>query len=107
MLHREGKTKIRKTPQSYNSTLKMGSCELKRSPIKRVSAKQAAKNRELNKLEAPMDLRCEICNEMPDWRGLSRHHIKKRSQGGDNNKENILWLCGKCHSKQHGIEEIG
>lgn len=57
----------------------------------------------LNKLQPPSDGLCQICHQPPDFRGLSRHHIKKRSQGGNESKENIMWLCGKCHDKEHHI----
>jgi len=49
---------------------------------------------------------CEICHELPDFRGLMKHEKLHRSQGGDpTDKDNCLMLCGKCHSKQHGIHE--
>jgi len=49
---------------------------------------------------------CEKCHEWPDWRGLSKHEIRHRSQGGDPlDPGNCLLLCGKCHSGAHGIRE--
>lgn len=34
------------------------------------------------------------------------HHIKHRSQGGDDRWDNLIWVCGKCHSELHGIKEV-
>lgn len=49
---------------------------------------------------------CEECGKPPDWRGLAPHHIKFRSQGGKDTYNNLKMLCGKCHSKAHGIKEV-
>ena|GEM_PF-5576338 len=40
---------------------------------------------------------CEDCNQ---WRQLDPDHIKKRSQGGSNDKSNIAWVCRECHNKR-------
>lgn len=48
---------------------------------------------------------CEACKSPGDWRGLSMHHVKKRSQGGKHTVENLRLLCGICHSLKHGIKE--
>ena len=40
--------------------------------------------------------RCEDCRE---WRQLDPDHWKKRSQGGEHTKENIIWRCRRCHDK--------
>ena len=39
--------------------------------------------------------RCEACGE----RGWEAHHVKKRSQGGNDRLENLVWLCHRCHSR--------
>ena len=49
--------------------------------------------------------KCEQCGSRGDFRGLSGHHIKHRSQGGEDTPENLQILCGKCHSLEHGILE--
>jgi 5-methylcytosine-specific restriction endonuclease McrA len=49
---------------------------------------------------------CELCHKPPDWRGLSPHENKHRSQGGKLSLENSKMLCGKCHSAEHGIKEV-
>lgn len=80
---------------------------LKRTPIHKVSKKQAKRNRELAKIEPPEDGKCQDCHKQPDFRGLAKHHVLFRSRGGKDNTENLVWLCGKCHAKRHGIIEIG
>lgn len=49
---------------------------------------------------------CEKCGEKPDWRGLSFHERKFRSQGGEVSIQNTVAVCGKCHSENHGIKEV-
>ncbi len=48
---------------------------------------------------------CEECHRKPDWRGLSPHEEPFRSQGGKVSMLQSVVLCGKCHSKKHGIRE--
>lgn len=79
---------------------------MKRTRIKPVSKKQAKRNHELAKIEPPSDGRCEECHRLPDFRGLAKHHKLFRSHGGKDNEQNLIWLCGKCHSKAHGINEV-
>ena len=80
---------------------------LKRSRIKPISKKQAKKNRELNRVTQGITTEvCQRCLLPSDFRGLSVHHKKKRSQGGSNQLSNLVVLCGKCHSKEHGVNEI-
>lgn len=51
--------------------------------------------------------KCEKCHKLPDFRGLSKHEIKSRAQGGDpTDPDNCLLLCGRYHSKEHGIKEV-
>ena len=79
--------------------------------MRRVSARMAKQRRE--ERELAVDLvrksggRCNSCGELPDWRGLSKHEKVKRSQGGDPlDPQNCEMLCGRCHSKEHGIKEV-
>ncbi len=49
---------------------------------------------------------CELCGKLPDWRGLVDHHKDfHQSQGGRKHSPTIR-ICGKCHSKEHGIIEV-
>jgi len=79
--------------------------------MRQVSSKRAVVLREERKLAQKLLQRChgfcEECHKLPDFRGLRKHEIKMRSQGGDpTDPENCLMVCGRCHSKFHGIEEI-
>jgi len=76
-----------------------------RKPIKQVSVKQAKRNKKLAEIPPPSDGRCEECGGLPDWRGLAKDHDVLRSGGGKDNIENIIWKCGVCHSRKHGIIE--
>ena len=80
---------------------------MKRSPLKRQSIKQAQKERLWNKIkknrqEEVGDV-CELCGK----RGtLEAHHIKPRSKGREDTKENCQILCIECHSKITNKEEV-
>ena len=40
---------------------------------------------------------CELCGSIAP---LEVHHIKQVALGGGNERNNILFLCSKCHKKQ-------
>ena len=86
--------------------LKRKPCKWVRQPISKIGKKQIKRNKELSKIPPPTDGLCVNCRKPPDFRGLGKHHIKFRSHSGTDNKSNIAWLCGKCHSKKHGINEV-
>ena len=48
-------------------------------------------------------IKCELCGSKPESRNQIRHH--KNGNTLDNRKENIQFLCRKCHPKihNHGI----
>jgi 5-methylcytosine-specific restriction endonuclease McrA len=87
--------------------LKRGIKQLKRTPIRRISEKQVEINKILHSLDSayPGDSKCQKCHNLPDFRGLVKHHKVFRSRGGEHTKENIIWCCCKCHNKFHGIIE--
>jgi len=72
--------------------------------MNKISVKQKARNRELAKIKPPEDGLCQNCGHRPDFRGLAKHHKIFRSHGGKEG-DNIIWLCSKCHSAEHGIIE--
>lgn len=87
--------------------------KLKRTPIKKkpykikqVSSKQSKRIRNLSKLEPPENGLCQLCGKLPDFRGLQKHHIVFRSHQGQDDYDNIKWICGRCHSAKHGIKEV-
>lgn len=71
-------------------------------------------NATLLRLRDRADGRCEECRGPGDWRGLHPHHVKLKGMGGvrgaakkvSDSEENLRLLCGKCHSRNHGIREI-
>jgi 5-methylcytosine-specific restriction endonuclease McrA len=46
-------------------------------------------------VEGEVKGKCEDCGE---WQTLDFDHIKKRSQGGSNDKSNISTICRRCHN---------
>lgn len=80
--------------------------KMKKTCIRPISDKQKERNRQLAQIKPPKDGRCQECGKLPDWRGLSKHHIEFRSHCGSDAIENLIWLCGKCSSKAHGIKEV-
>lgn len=52
--------------------------------------------------------KCEDCGSTGDFRGLAIHHVNHKGMGGSkrlDHSDNLKLLCGKCHSKAHGIKE--
>ena len=51
---------------------------------------------------------CEHCGNPPDWRGLSKHHLKHKGMGGTSHiytdLEIEMW-CGICHDAEHGVND--
>ena len=41
------------------------------------------------------------CTECGSEKRLNVHHIVKRSEGGDNSRDNLVTLCYKCHTNKH------
>ncbi len=72
---------------------------MRRTPLKKQSIKQKRREAELRKLAKP--LLCEKCGKK---RPLDWHHKVKRSQGGTDERENLIALCRECHLKEHGVQ---
>lgn len=52
---------------------------------------------------------CEDCHTRGDWRGLHPHHDPPKRMGGTKHRytdEELVLLCGSCHSARHGIREV-
>ena len=46
---------------------------------------------------------CALCGGVY---GCALHHVRRRSQGGDDSEENLIWLCdgpgtNDCHGRLH------
>jgi len=80
---------------------------MKQTPIKPRGKRSREREKGLAKFkrEHPRPDVCEECGRAPDFRGLHPHHIKKRSQLGDESEDNLKWLCGICHDAEHGIKD--
>jgi len=51
-------------------------------------------------------MRCEICGYIPKNKYyLDIHHKIGVVDGGTNAEENLMMLCEKCHSDQHGYKK--
>ena len=95
----------RRKPIMKQSPLKRKTSLKSKKPMNKISEKQNNRIKQLRKIEPPEDNRCQECHQLPDFRGLQKHHKIFRSHNGNDSKENIIFLCGKCHSKFHGIIE--
>ncbi len=99
-------TKMGMTRQSPPKPLKRSIPLRARKGLNKMSDKQQKRNAELAKIKPPSNGLCEECKQKPDWRGLAKHHIVKRSHNGSDDRTNLKWLCGVCHSKAHYIKEV-
>jgi len=60
-------------------------------------------------------MQCSVCQKeisllsrgkafgMTVMRSAKKHHVRPIKYGGTNKKENIEYLCSRCHGKIHGI----
>jgi predicted restriction endonuclease len=78
---------------------------VKRSPIRPVSAKRRKAMRQYQ--QARKDVlsrcggRCEARTQACTGRAEQTHHIRLRSQGGEDAAHNLLGICAACHSYAH------
>ena len=95
---------MKKSQQSYNSTLKMGSCELKRRPLKRVSDKRKAQNALYSKLRDSLIAMAGGKSELSGLKAacwpLEIHHIDGRQN------ERLLNVFNCIVVKRHEHEEL-
>lgn len=42
---------------------------------------------------------CQVCGKRAN---LQVHHLKPRSQSGDDVEKNLITLCSTCHDQVHG-----
>ncbi len=84
---------------------------MKRTPLRKISKKQAKRNREFNKNVPPASKLglevCPNCGQRADFRGIHRAHVIPRSRGGADTRDNIEYECAHCHfTTKHGIREV-
>lgn len=61
-----------------------------------------AKTRRVKNPKAAEDKRtpfCEVCGKSGK---TEKHHIIRRSQGGNDEEFNLVFLCKPCHKQAHG-----
>jgi hypothetical protein len=92
--------KLRKTAKTKTPKISWLS---RTKPLKPMSKNMIKQRREENKLSLKLaelsGNRCEICGKPPDFRGLHKHEIIKRShQGSEILATNCLLLCLECHN---------
>ena len=51
--------------------------------------------------------KCMKCGKLPDGRGLQKHHLEHKSQGGNNAIENVQLWCAPCHFGPDGHKTEG
>jgi len=88
---------------------------MKKTPIRKVSKKQAKRQREWTKrvlrLAEAQDWICARCKKyygfVGEW-GLQGHHTIYRSAMGEDTDENCEVICWKCSAKEHGqnVKEV-
>ena len=109
---------MKQIEQSFNSTLKMGSCELKRRPLKHISYKRATQNRKYFQLKTDLlrdclafgggkAFRSELDGELTDQ--IEFHHIDSRRGERLIDPMNIIVLTPeqhRCETAHHSFERI-
>lgn len=77
---------------------------MKRSPLRRRSARTERFDRELRRVTPALvnrsGGRCELADDTCSGE-FHRHHRKMRSQGGDNQIDNLLLVCDRHHRYIH------
>lgn len=75
---------------------------MKRTPLRRVSAKRLAAKPAWRHISALVQARegscCARCNTHAPIGYGAPHHRRKRSQANDDSAFNLVWLCGTCNT---------
>ena len=79
---------------SYKKEKKVGYCKSCRSKL--IAEKALGGNR-IKALEKTNG-RCSVCGSKS---GIVVHHVLPRTRGGNDDLENLIPLCRKCHLKAH------
>ena len=82
---------------------------MKKSGIKPISGKRRKQMRIESELTQKLWIKqkglCGDCSAILGWRS-AKHELIFRSKGGNpTDEDNCVLLCGRCHSKRHGIKE--
>lgn len=95
------RTPLRRSTQPLKRT---GS--LKKSPLRRITPKQAKRSRKLTTMTQEAIEKangsCPKCHKpFTVLNPASLDHKVQRGKGGKDNSENLRLLCAKCHDKRH------
>lgn len=85
----------RSEPPKRKAPLKRSN--LKRKPRKASPAMKRARSLAVERAEGLCEARWTGCSA----RGEHAHHIRRRSQGGEDVVENLLIVCQSCHGAIH------
>ena len=93
---------MKRTPLNRKSPMKRTGMK----PSKRATTKSAAAAREWQAVRQVVIDRDQVC-QAKEWEhvcgmGEHVHHVKRRSQGGENVPGNLVLLCGIAHDHVHG-----
>lgn len=74
---------------------------VRRTPLRKVSKKKVAENRELRKIKVHMGEinYCARCKKQAFW--LHAHHLKPKGRGGKTEAANLVWVDPICHEWIH------
>ena len=64
------------------------------------------KQSEKNEIWDRQNGRCWKCKHRLELSSVQYHHIKHKSDGGDDSLRNIRAVCANCHSKIHNKDNL-
>ena len=93
---------MKKTLQSFNSTLKRKTGLKATKPINKVSDKHKIELKHRANLKSELIDKGHVCHDCGATNlHLDLHHVKHVSQGGKTTKDNCILLCRACHQNRH------
>ena len=95
---------MKKTLQSFNSTLKRKTGLKANKPMNKISDKHKVELKRRAALKSVLIETGHVCHDCGATNlHLDLHHIKHVSQGGKTERDNCILLCRLCHDKRHNL----